>query len=105
MSGRLTADTAPLTTRLTRNTSHTAAHGSVRASSARNGSAPKAATANTALSMGTLTALLTATRAHWCPVVTRVTNQWYTSPSISSLTTWATIEASTMRHSGPSTAS
>jgi hypothetical protein len=84
--------------------SQTADHGNVSAWSVRNGSEPNAMTANSALSTGTLTALLTATRAHWNRVVTRRTNQWYTSVSSSSLTTSAMIDATTMRHSGPSTA-
>src|SRR5918994_2893187 len=101
MSGRLAADTRALTVMLTTNTSHTAAQGNVRAWSVSSGSDPKAATAKMALSTGTLTALLTATRAHWYRLVTRRTNQWYTSVSSSSLTTSATIEATTIRHSGP----
>src|SRR5688500_15612185 len=104
MSGRLTALTRALTVRFTTKISHTTAHGSVRAWSANPGIAPKAQTAKITLSMGTLTALLTATRAHWWRVVTRRTNQWYTSVSTSSLTTSARIDAIVMRHSGASTA-
>src|SRR5215203_213152 len=103
MSGRLTAETSALTVRLTTNTSHTTGHGSVRSSSARPGSEPKASTANRALSSGTLARFDTATRAHWWAVVTRRTNQWYTSVSTSSLITSAMIDATTIRHSGPST--
>src|SRR3954465_7278840 len=84
--------------------SQTALHGSVRGSSRRNGIDPKAPTANTRLSIGTLTALLTTTRAHCIRVVTLATNQEYTSVSRSSLTTIATIDAAVIRHSGASTA-
>src|SRR5918993_4345979 len=100
MSGRLSALTRALMVRLTMKMSHTALHGSVSAWSANPGIAPNATTAKMTLSSGTLTALLTATRAHWWPVVTRVTNQWYTSVSASSLTTSARIEATVIRHSG-----
>src|SRR3712207_848299 len=95
MRGRLATVTSPFTTRLTTKTSQTAAHGSVNAN---------APTANTRLSIGTATPLLTSTLAHWWRVVTLVTNQWYTSVSASSLTTSATIDATVMRHTGPSTA-
>jgi hypothetical protein len=44
-----------LTVRLTRKMSQTADHGSVRASSVRNGREPKARVANRALSTGMLT--------------------------------------------------
>src|SRR5690606_28079502 len=102
---RLAALTRAFTVRITTNTSHTAPHGRVRAWSCRKGRAPKAPTAKITLSSGTLTALLTATRAHWWRVVTRLTNQAYTSVSTSSLTTSASTEATVIRHSGASTAS
>ena len=66
------------------------------------GSEPKARTAKTRLSSGMLTALLTADPRPLVAVVTRRTNQWYTSVSSSSLITSAMIEATMMRHSGAS---
>src|SRR5687768_5932968 len=105
MSGKLTALTSAFTVRFTTKISHTTSQGNVSAWSAKPGMAPKAPTAKITLSMGTLTALLVATRAHWCRVVTRRTNQWYTSVSTSSLTTSATIDAMVILHSGASTAS
>src|SRR5215218_9508799 len=84
--------------------SHTALHGSVRGWSSKPGIAPKATTTKITLSIGTLTALLTATRAHWWPAVTLVTNQWYTSVSASSLATSARMDAIVMRQRGASTA-
>src|SRR5215207_3844206 len=103
MSGTLSAVTSALIVRLTTKMSHTTGHGSVSGWSANPGIAPKATTAKITLSIGTLTPLLTATRAHWWRVVTRRTNQWYTSVSTSSLITSAMIDATTIRHSGPST--
>src|SRR5690242_20984907 len=94
--------TRPFTHMFTQKMLHTVLQGSVPLAWVRNGSAPNAPTENKMLSTGRLTALLTSTRAHWWLVVTRVTNQWYTSVSISSLAVIAMIDARTMRQTGPS---
>src|SRR4029079_3009957 len=102
MNGNEQTLTRPLITRFTRKMSHTASHGSAPLD--RNGRDPNAPMAKIRLSSGMLTAFDTSTRSHWYRVVTRVTNQWYTSVSTVSLTTMARIEANTIRQIGPSTA-